>query len=600
MPPALGELTPSLDWTPLDDGRLVAAAVVTSPGAVSIRLGMTGELGEGVQIRFFVPGGDDPLLPVITRADFHRNEDGPDSAGVLWTPSVPGDAIGVEVTLPKGERADFSLKIARLAHRYETAGGLAPKRLQCPFSHVDVQCRADVLPEGLEDAVARVTIETEEGTFTCSGTLINSAEFPVPYFLTANHCVASADEAGSIETIWFHERTTCSANVNPGETVWGGADLLATSYSYDSTLLRLRRDPPLGAVFSGWDPREIAFLQHPLPVFGIHHPDGVEKKFSLGATVGRGDALVAKDAIAVYWGEGLTDAGSSGSGLFKDDGSLIGVLSSGIQTCEDQVSYYGALTNFYPSVCPWLLPPDSICTVSEVPFFSSTADPVRQGFLRLVNHSLKPGLVVVGAIDDAGREVGPVTIPIGAGSVVHFNSDDLEMGNARKGIEQGVGPGQGDWRLQLAANVDVEALAYIRTRDGFVTSMHELVEPINTADGVFLYYIRFFNPGSNRNQVSKLRVVNPHPQNVTVGIFAWDDGGNTGEEIVGFELSPGAARSVDARQLEVGDVDLVGMLGNGQGKWRLAVGASQQIDVMNLLESPTGNFANLSVGRRTD
>ncbi len=598
MPPALGEITPSLDWTPLDDGRLVAAAVVTSPGAVSIRLGMVGELGEGTQIRVFAPGGDDPLLPTITRRDFHRNEEGPDSAGVLWSPSVPGDAIGVEVTLPKGEKAAFSLKIARLAHRYGTAGGLAPKRLQCPFSHVDVQCRADVLPEGLEDAVARVTIETEEGTFTCSGTLINSAEFPVPYFLTANHCVASADEAASIETIWFHERTTCSGNVNPGLTVWGGADLLATSYSYDSTLLRLRRDPPLGAVFSGWDPREIAFLQHPLPVFGIHHPDGVEKKFSLGATVGRGDVLLTKDAIAVYWGEGLTDGGSSGSGLFNNDGSLIGVLSSGIQTCEDQVSYYGALTSFFPSACPWLSP-NTICTVSEVPFFSSTADPVRQGFLRLVNHSGKAGHVFVYAIDDAGRQVGPVTIPIGAGSVVHFNSDDLEMGNAGKGIEQGVGPGQGDWRLQIDSTVDVEALAYIRTRDGFVTSMHELVEPLNTADGIFIYYIRFFNPGSNRNQVSKLRLINPYAENVGVVIVAVDDGGQLGE-LVRFELLPGEARSVDARQLEVGDVDLVGMLGNGQGKWRLGVLTSQQIEVMNLLESPTGNFANLSVGRRTD
>ena len=176
----------------------------------------------------------------------------------------------------------------------------------------------------------------------------------------------------------------------------------------------------------------------------------------------------------------------------------------------------------------------------------------------------------------------------------------MELGDAGKGILAGVGPGQGDWRLRIDSNVDVEALAYIRTRDGFVTTMHELVDPVDTIYGISTYYIRFFNPGSNRNQVSKLRLINPHPQSVNVGIFALDDGGQPGEEIVGFELLAGEARTVDARQLEVGDVDLEGMLGNGEGKWRLGVAASQRIDVMNLLESPAGNFANLSVGRRAD
>lgn len=403
-----------------------------------------------------------------------------------------------------------------------------------------------------------------------------------------------------METTWFHERPTCSsAAVNLGQTVSGGAALLATSFTYDSTLLRLNRSPPPGAYLAAWDPREVAFTDHPLPVFGIHHPGGVEKKYSLGATVGRGDALLAKSAIAVYWAEGLTEGGSSGSGLFKDDGSLIGVASSDAQTCEGKVSHYGAFSDFWPAACPWLASANTPCASSEIPFFSSNADPVRQGFVRLVNHSAKPGRVFVYATDDAGWQVGPVVIPIGANSVLHFNSRDLELGDAGKGILAGVGPGQGDWRLRIDSNVDVEALAYIRTRDGFVTTMHELVDPV-TADGISTYYIRFFNPGSNRNQVSKLRLINPHPQSVNVGIFALDDGGQPGEEIVGFELLPGEARTVDARQLEVGDVDLEGMLGNGEGKWRLVVGASRQIDVMNLLESPAGNFANLSVGRRVD
>ena len=39
---------------------------------------------------------------------------------------------------------------------------------------------------------------------------------------------------------------------------------------------------------------------------------------------------------------------------------------------------------------------------------------------------------------------------VGAGRVVHFNSDDLEHGNAAKGLEVGVGGSvQGDWRLDV-------------------------------------------------------------------------------------------------------------------------------------------------------
>ena len=593
VPAAAGDLTTKLRWESLGDGRQVAAAIVTSPGAATVRLGMIGSVGTGGEVRVFVPGGAAPSRRVVTDSDFRG-----DSERLVWSPSVPGDAIGVEVTLPKDGRKDFSLTIDRVAHRHvSVTASTYTKALQC--AHVDVQCRADTFPDGLEDAVARVTIEKEEGTITCSGTLLNSDEFPLPYFLTANHCVGDEDEAASIETIWFHEYPSCGAfNVRRGETVSGGADLLATSITYDSTLLRLRESPPAGALFSGWNARAVEFTDHPFSVFGIHHPGGVEKKYAFGATVGRGDSLLVKDALAVYWTDGLTEPGSSGSELFRAGDGLIGVLSSGHGTCDRKVDYYGALASFYPQACPWL-EPDTTCTHTEIPFFSSAADPVRQGFVRLVNHSFKSGRVTVHATDDAGRRVGPLTIPIDAGAVVHFNSDDLETGNVGKGIYQAVGPGQGDWRLDLEATVDIEALAYIRTGDGFVTSMHALAEPLRVGSA-FLYYLRFLNPGSNVSQVSKVRLINPHAENVRVGMVAVDDTGAGGEALVTLVLRPGEARTIDSRQLEIGAAGLDGAIGDGAGKWRLGLVATRRIDVMNLLASPTGNIANLSVGRRLD
>ena len=55
----------------------------------------------------------------------------------------------------------------------------------------------------------------------------------------------------------------------------------------------------------------------------------------------------------------------------------------------------------------------------------------------MTTHPFATGLgavVEVRAFDDAGTEYGPLTLAIGAGKVRHFNSHDLETGNAAKGL----------------------------------------------------------------------------------------------------------------------------------------------------------------------
>ena len=48
-----GDLSPHLDWTPIDDGSIVSALSVTSPGALAMRVGVRAELVPGAEIRFF-------------------------------------------------------------------------------------------------------------------------------------------------------------------------------------------------------------------------------------------------------------------------------------------------------------------------------------------------------------------------------------------------------------------------------------------------------------------------------------------------------------------------------------------------------------------
>lgn len=224
--------------------------------------------------------------------------------------------------------------------------------------------------------------------------------------------------------------------------------------------------------------------------------------------------------------------------------------------------------------------------------FPPAAHPNWQGFARIVNHSGTSGTAYITGIDDGGIEHGPVEISLEAHASVHFNSTDLEEGNPDKGLSGGLGDGQGDWRLHFESDLDLELLSYVRTGDGFVTAMHELV-PL---EGM-RHHIRLFNPGSNRGQVSRLRLINPTVDAVEVTIEGRDDEGNPAPGgTVRLTLDSGAARTLTAQALESGADELVGHLGDGKGKWQLFVSANGSVHVMSLLQSPTGHLANLSGG----
>ena len=49
---------------------------------------------------------------------------------------------------------------------------------------------------------------------------------------------------------------------------------------------------------------------------------------------------------------------------------------------------------------------------------------------------------------------------------MHFNSGDLEQGNADKGLTGATGSGEGSWRLALTSPLDIEVLSYLRTLGG--------------------------------------------------------------------------------------------------------------------------------------
>ena len=423
MPKAFqGDLLPRLDWRPLDDGAVAAALLVSSQQATSVRVGVRARLPEGAEIRFFHPGGVGEPHAVVTAADFHfpngsadahagnGEDDGQEGRRkaasekaraaekapaapepeMLWSPSVDGDVIGIEITLPSraAVRAS-SFRVEKVAHRFLDARSVRHKALDCPDLHVDVQCRVEEFPAGLENAVALIDYEDEGSSALCSGTLLNDGdpETFIPYFLTANHCVATAKVARTVQATWFYQRESCggeSVDVRAASTA-GGAELLATSPRQDSTLLKIRQRLPANVYFAGWDATDVGDGE---AVVAIHHPAGEVKKYSAGAVLGKNDSQGVEGALVLTWDEGVTEGGSSGSAIFRD-GFVIGALSHG-DDCgsADYRDFYGPFADFFPRVCS-TLDPNGGCGDGEhdLPFTAA---------------SISPGDTVAGAVDEVG------------------------------------------------------------------------------------------------------------------------------------------------------------------------------------------------------
>ena len=223
----------------------------------------------------------------------------------------------------------------------------------------------------------------------------------------------------------------------------------------------------------------------------------------------------------------------------------------------------------------------------------------REGFARIVNHGDEADEVRVFAIDDAGERRGPMRFDLEGNAVMHFNSADLEQGSEAKGVTGGVGTGEGDWRLEFETDLDIEALSYILHEDGFLTSMHDAVPR-----GNIFSLVPILNPGSNRQQVSRLRVVNPDgfPANGGILLIPFDDRGRWSEVVTaGLPALPARASlsfsSADLEGLTSSNL-LTRTLGDGTGKWRLLLAQVfppvRALEAISLMESSSGYLTNLS------
>ena len=183
----------------------------------------------------------------------------------------------------------------------------------------------------------------------------------------------------------------------------------------------------------------------------------------------------------------------------------------------------------------------SATEIHSIPLFPPASDPVRQGFARVINRGADPVDVTIRAIDDGGFLRGTLGLKLAARNSVHFNSQDLEAGNPSLGLFGRAGTGNGNWRLEFESGADIEVLAYVRTQDGFLTSMHDLAP--RTPDGL---YVAAFNPAQNQNQRSSLRLMNTGRETEHVIIKGIDDEGLSPGGLVRLTLRYGTSKTLTA------------------------------------------------------
>lgn len=278
--------------------------------------------------------------------------------GVLWTPSVMGNAITLEVESTSG-----SFTIASVA---DLRDEIIANGTECFQS---VACQSQAMRD-VGTAIARYEVPATPGFVTlCSGGLINTSTSTFePYFLTANHCLSTQAEAAGTEVFWDYRPSTCGGAPPSLGSVprTNGASLLVTSENTDVTLLRLNSVPGQ-RFFLGWNTRALTIGEQ---LRRVSHPNGNPQVFSTTTVNGDEDECAAIPRGRFIYSERLlggVSSGSSGAPVFIDEGIIVGQLfgKCGTKLSDDcsvlNYSVDGALRESFALLAPFLSPQPSNC-----------------------------------------------------------------------------------------------------------------------------------------------------------------------------------------------------------------------------------------------
>lgn len=397
-------------WTDLPNGDRVWRLQIKVPDAPATSL---------YYEDFFMPEGaslfvyNSEKTHLIGSYDSENNH----SSRMFSTEIVYTEECIVEYYEPAAVRGKGSFTITGVSNVYNAPHPPAYVRLKtqpkcCGFGtsgscNVNVAC-----PEGSAwsdqiRSVARILVKNGSNQGFCSGALVNNlAQNCKNYFLTANHCGASASAADKNQWIFYfnYQSATCAApasepssNTITGCTMRSSSSNGANSSVFLSDFMLVEFNGAIPAsynvYYAGWNAGGTGGNSG----VSIHHPSGDIKKISTYNTTLVSRRYYSQLPDNSHWeanwvttatNTSITEGGSSGSPLFNSSGLIIGKLSGGPSFCgatgTNRQDYYGKISYSWTSngstasvqLKPWLDPANTgtttlagrnACTASGCP-----------------------------------------------------------------------------------------------------------------------------------------------------------------------------------------------------------------------------------------
>jgi hypothetical protein len=381
--------------------------------------------------------------------------------GDLWTPSVSGPQITLEIQLPPGTTAAATsaavaaFDVDRVLEMVGSSAGATPSAAStsCLVDGKCVNSGTLGIIANYRHAVADLYFVDSGDGFVCSGGLLNdSSNSGTPYFLTANHCISTQVVATTLEAFWDYYTATCNGTAPAFSSlqVTNAATLLATSTTSDFTFLRLS-SVPSGRYFLGW---QSAAVNNGAKLFRLSHPcpecpdgDPRPQMFSEAANTTAPQFTCPTDPSDPRpWNnlsdflhsapvEGTVFGGSSGSPVVVAGGYVVGQLlgSCGTQNgiddpCNHTTSYElvdGAFSASFPHVSAWLSP--SVSTGPCVPDATTLCIDDQAGDKRF-KVQVPFSTTQSGGLSGSGHPVNLTSLGIERGGLFwFFSADNPEM-----------------------------------------------------------------------------------------------------------------------------------------------------------------------------
>jgi len=406
----------------IDEG-FVWTSIIESEGASSIRLHFKNfDLPNGVALFLYNESGQ-ARGPYLGK--------GLDEDGEFWGHTIFGERTVIQLHAnPDADLESVRFDIVELLptnDRFLLAKGYND-RVAHKLCDENVDCVKNAMCQSgfntFKKAAAHIKFIENGHSYYCSGALINdTAPGAIPWFTTANHCIAHQDEAETVEAFFQYQSECgeCQRSLNGVPSVVG-ADLRAHSEDSDFSLLELSGFPSGGYGLLGWTTEKV-LTDDGRTIYNIGHPKGSPQAFSQGEINANYRNSPWIKSTNVF---GTQEGGSSGSGTIISGGKWVGAhlgyRHHGNPDKCDSSTYEvvtGAFSEFKESLLPYLNPGNN---------YPLHVEKIR---IKLTTGIISLLTVTVLVKDEIGNPVPDATVRIRLGNNQHTTAKTRSDGKAR-------------------------------------------------------------------------------------------------------------------------------------------------------------------------